>query len=76
MSRRILIADDEVDLLEPVAYALRHHGFDVTTVLDGDTAETLHARIQIAERETYPRALRLVTEGKVRVQGRRCSVIA
>jgi two-component system response regulator RegX3 len=38
MSRRILIADDEVDLLEPVAYALRHHGFDVTTVLDGDTA--------------------------------------
>ena len=38
MSGRILIADDEVDLLEPVAYALRHHGFDVTTVLDGDTA--------------------------------------
>jgi phosphoribosylglycinamide formyltransferase-1 len=48
----------------------------VVPVLDGDTAEILHARIQIAERETYPRALRLVAEGKVRVQGRRCSVIA
>jgi phosphoribosylglycinamide formyltransferase-1 len=45
-------------------------------VLDSDTAETLHARIQIAERETYPKALRLVAEGKVRVQGRRCSILA
>ena len=44
-------------------------------VLDGDTPETLHARIQTAERETYPRALRLVAEGKVRVQGRRCSMV-
>jgi two-component system response regulator RegX3 len=38
MSRRILVADDEPDLLEPVAYALRHHGFDVSTVTDGDRA--------------------------------------
>ena len=38
MSRRVLVADDEPDLLEPVAYALRHHGFDVTTVTDGDNA--------------------------------------
>jgi phosphoribosylglycinamide formyltransferase 1 len=43
-------------------------------VLEGDTAETLHARIQIAERELYPRALRLVAEDKLRVQGRKCSV--
>jgi phosphoribosylglycinamide formyltransferase-1 len=43
-------------------------------VLDGDTPETLHARIQIAERETYPKALRLLAEGKLRVQGRRCSL--
>jgi phosphoribosylglycinamide formyltransferase 1 len=48
----------------------------VVPVLDGDTAETLHARIQVEERETYPRALRLVAEGKVRVQGRRCSINA
>jgi two-component system response regulator RegX3 len=35
---RILLADDEPDLLEPVAYALRRHGFDVTTVPDGEGA--------------------------------------
>ena len=45
-------------------------------VLDGDTSESLHARIQVAERELYPRALRLVAEGKVRVQGRKCSLAA
>jgi two-component system response regulator RegX3 len=38
MSIRVLVADDEPDLLEPVAYTLRQHGFDVTTVLDGDRA--------------------------------------
>jgi two-component system response regulator RegX3 len=38
MSARILLADDEPDLLEPVAYALRQHGFDVVTVPDGDRA--------------------------------------
>ncbi|HET7130016.1 MAG TPA: response regulator transcription factor [Gaiellaceae bacterium] len=38
MSGRILVADDEPDLLEPVAYALRAHGFEVTTVTDGDRA--------------------------------------
>jgi len=38
VSRRVLVADDEPDLLEPVAYALRHHGFDVTTVTDGERA--------------------------------------
>jgi folate-dependent phosphoribosylglycinamide formyltransferase PurN len=41
-------------------------------VLDKDTAETLHARIQQAEWELYPRALADVALGKVRVQGRRC----
>jgi phosphoribosylglycinamide formyltransferase-1 len=45
-------------------------------ILDTDTPETLHARIQIAERETYPKALRLVAEGKVRVQGRRCTIFS
>ena len=38
MSGRILLADDEPDLLEPVAYALRQHGFDVVGVADGDRA--------------------------------------
>ena len=38
MSAKILLADDEPDLLEPVAYALRRHGFEVTTVPDGEGA--------------------------------------
>ena len=36
--RRILLADDERDILDPVAYALEQHGFDVTCVEDGDAA--------------------------------------
>lgn len=44
-------------------------------VLDGDTSETLHARIQVAERELYPKALRWLAEGKVKLQGRQCRII-
>ncbi len=43
-------------------------------VMEGDTAETLHGRIQIAERELYPRALSLLARGKVKLQGRQCRV--
>jgi phosphoribosylglycinamide formyltransferase-1 len=46
----------------------------VVPVVEGDNAESLHARIQVAERELYPRALRWIAEGKVKVQGRKCSV--
>jgi phosphoribosylglycinamide formyltransferase 1 len=41
-------------------------------VLDSDTAMTLHARIQQAEWELYPKAIESVALGRVRVQGRRC----
>lgn len=40
-------------------------------VLDDDTAETLHARIQVQEHEAYPEALRLLAGGRVRIDGRR-----
>ena len=40
-------------------------------VLDHDTAETLHARIQTAEHELYPAAIRLLAERSVEVRGRR-----
>jgi phosphoribosylglycinamide formyltransferase 1 len=40
-------------------------------VLDHDTPESLHARIQQAEWELYPRAVADVAIGKVKVQGRR-----
>lgn len=40
-------------------------------VLDGDTPETLHARIQEQEHLAYPEALRIVSAGEYRIEGRR-----
>ena len=36
-----------------------------------DTAETLHARIQAAEHQLYPTAIRFLVEGRCEVRGRR-----
>ncbi|MGZ8901773.1 MAG: phosphoribosylglycinamide formyltransferase [Limisphaerales bacterium] len=41
-------------------------------VLDDDTPATLHARIQMAEWDLYPKAIESVALGRVRVEGRRC----
>lgn len=41
-------------------------------VLDGDTPETLHARIQQAEWQLYPPTIERVALGRVKVIGRRC----
>jgi DNA-binding response OmpR family regulator len=38
MSARILLADDERDILEPVSYALRQEGFEIDCVEDGEAA--------------------------------------
>ena len=38
MSARVLLVDDEEDIVEPVAYALRQQGFEVDTAGDGDVA--------------------------------------
>jgi two-component system, OmpR family, response regulator RegX3 len=38
MSRRVLLADDEPDIVEPVSYALRAEGFEVDSVGDGERA--------------------------------------
>ena len=40
-------------------------------VLDGDTAESLHARIQLAERELFPATIARLARGELTVQGRR-----
>jgi phosphoribosylglycinamide formyltransferase-1 len=40
-------------------------------VLDDDTPETLHARIQAQEHEAYPEALRLIAAGHAQIKGRR-----
>jgi phosphoribosylglycinamide formyltransferase-1 len=43
-------------------------------VLDTDTPETLHARIQAEEHRAYPEALRLLSEGRLCIDGRRVSI--
>jgi phosphoribosylglycinamide formyltransferase 1 len=43
----------------------------VVPVLDGDTAETLAARILVEEHRIYPEAIALVLSGKYRTDGRR-----
>jgi len=45
-------------------------------VLDGDTEETLSARIQAEEHRIYPEAVRLFAEGRLSVAGRTVSVAA
>jgi phosphoribosylglycinamide formyltransferase-1 len=44
-------------------------------VLENDTRETLHARIQEQEHIAYPEALQLIAEGRVRVDGQRVTVV-
>jgi two-component system response regulator RegX3 len=38
MNGRILLADDERDIVDPLSYALRREGFEVECVVDGETA--------------------------------------
>jgi phosphoribosylglycinamide formyltransferase 1 len=46
-------------------------GQQAVPVLDDDTPETLHQRIQIAEHELYPRCVAALAGGEVSVRGRR-----
>jgi phosphoribosylglycinamide formyltransferase-1 len=43
-------------------------------VLEGDTEETLSARIQIEEHRIFPEAIRLFAEGRLKVEGRRVAI--
>jgi len=45
-------------------------------VLDRDTPETLHARIQEQEHLAYPEAIRLIARGLIRVKGRHVTRLA
>jgi phosphoribosylglycinamide formyltransferase-1 len=46
-------------------------GQQTVSVLDSDTPQSLHERIQAAEHELYPECLEALISGKVEVQGRR-----
>ncbi len=43
-------------------------------VEEGDTPETLHARIQVQEHIAYPEALRWLAAGRLRIEGRRVRI--
>jgi DNA-binding response OmpR family regulator len=47
MSPRVLLVDDERDIVEPVTYALQQDGFEVSAVEDGDTA------LELARSDTF-----------------------
>jgi phosphoribosylglycinamide formyltransferase-1 len=47
---------------------------EAVAVLDGDTPETLAARVQEAERRLVPEAVRLFAEGRLQVRGRRVAI--
>ncbi|HWX19988.1 MAG TPA: phosphoribosylglycinamide formyltransferase [Candidatus Binatia bacterium] len=46
-------------------------GQQIVPVLDDDTPEALHARIQAAEHELYPKCIAALARGEVVVRGRR-----
>ena len=43
-------------------------------VMEDDTPETLHARIQVQEHIAYPEALRIIASGNFRIEGRRVRI--
>ena len=47
---------------------------EAVAVYDSDTAETLHQRIHQLEYKLYPKAINLWTRGKIKIEGRRCTI--
>ena len=43
-------------------------------VMEDDTPESLHARIQVQEHIAYPEALRIIVSGNYRIEGRRVRI--
>ena len=44
-------------------------------VLEDDTADSLAARVQSAEREIYPEVLQMFAEGRIKINARRVSIL-
>ncbi|HEV3475275.1 MAG TPA: phosphoribosylglycinamide formyltransferase [Actinomycetota bacterium] len=61
------LVDEEVDHGPIVAQ-------EVVPILEDDDESSLHARIQEAEHRMYPASLRLLLEGRLRIEGRRVLV--
>jgi phosphoribosylglycinamide formyltransferase 1 len=45
-------------------------------ILENDTPEALHARIQVEEHQAYPEALRLIAAGRIGIEGRHVRIAA
>lgn len=48
---------------------------DTVPVLDDDTPDTLADRVQALERRLVPEAIRLIAEGRVRIEGKRTRIL-
>lgn len=48
---------------------------EAVPVLEGDTPDSLAARVQAVERRLVPRAIRLLAEGRLRIEGGRVRVL-
>ena len=47
---------------------------EAVEIKEGDTKETLAPRIHAVEHRLYPEAIRLVAEGKLKIEGRRVKI--
>lgn len=47
---------------------------EAVPVYPNDTKETLHQRIQVLEHKLYPWVINLFIRGKIKIQGRRCTI--
>ena len=45
-------------------------------IKDNDTAETLHARIQEQEHIIFPKAIQLIADGKIKIEGRKVKLVS
>lgn len=48
---------------------------EAVPVLENDTEETLHNRIHQAEYRLYPKAIKLFSEGKLKIEGRKVKIL-
>ena len=48
---------------------------EAVPVLEGDDEATLHGRIQEAEHRLYPKAVRMMVEGRLQIEGRQVRVM-
>ena len=63
-----LVEDEQVDA-GPVVFQ------EPVPVLPGDDESSLHARIQEVEHRLYPRAVRALIEGRLKVEGRKVRIL-